>query len=455
MIDIATTESKRTGARVSGTASQALPRRKAAGFVGRLGAYDVATVVVIAALVVIALCTFKDYAITNDEGVQHHYGELIVAYYTSGFTDRSVFSFQNLYLYGGLFDVTAIALGYLVPIDPYDLRHILCALIGIGGIGAAAATARMIAGPRAALLAAIGLSVCGAWYGTMFNHTKDIPFAAAMMGATLVLIRMARRLPSPRGGDVAAFGVLTGAALGIRVLGLLLLVYAGFAIALYLPRPWLGHGRARWRFVVESSSRMLPALLLAYLIMIVAWPWAALAPLNPIRGLLAFSEFHYEIRTLLAGQVYDMADVPRLYVPIYFLIRVPLLVLLGAALAMLPVLSPLRDHPCQTTSAQGYRPGLADGDFSADLPGDLPRSRLHRIAPFPVRASRAGDPRRHRSRRGLVGACCAQSRARLRRTCDRYLMFALGRSDPGKTAPVRISVLQPCGRRSRGSIAAL
>ncbi len=342
MIDIATTESKRTGARVSGTASQALPRRKAAGFVGRLGAYDVATVVVIAALVVIALCTFKDYAITNDEGVQHHYGELIVAYYKSGFTDRSVFSFQNLYLYGGLFDVTAIALGYLVPIDPYDLRHILCALIGIGGIGAAAATARMIAGPRAALLAAIGLSICGAWYGTMFNHTKDIPFAAAMMGATLVLIRMVRRLPSPRGGDVAAFGVLTGAALGIRVLGLLLLVYAGFAIALYLPRPWLGHGRARWRFVVESSSRMLPALLLAYLIMIVAWPWAALAPLNPIRGLLAFSEFHYEIRTLLAGQVYDMADVPRLYVPIYFLIRVPLLVLLGAALAMLPVLSPLR-----------------------------------------------------------------------------------------------------------------
>jgi hypothetical protein len=341
MIDTAT-EPKLTGARASGTAEEVLPWSKAIRFFGRFGACDLATVVLIAALVVIAFCTFKDYAITNDEGAQHHYGELIVTYYTSGFTERGVFSFQNLYLYGGLFDIIAVALGYLVPIDPYDLRHILCALIGIGGIGATAATARLIAGPRAALIAAIGLSVCGAWYGTMFNHTKDIPFAAAMIGATLFLIRIVRLLPSPRTGDIAAFGVLAGAALGMRVLGLLLLVYVGFAIALYLPRPWLGHCRARWRLVVESSLRMLPALMLGYVIMILAWPWAALAPLNPIRGLLAFSEFHYEIRTVLAGRVYEMANVPRLYVPIYFLIRVPLLILIGVALAMLSVLLPRR-----------------------------------------------------------------------------------------------------------------
>ena len=75
--------------------------------------------------------------------------------------------------------------------------------------------------------------------------------------------------------------------------------------------------------------------MLAYVIMILAWPWAALAPLNPIRGLLAFSEFNYSIRTALAGRTYEMADVPRLYVPIYILIRVPLLTLFGAALAIL------------------------------------------------------------------------------------------------------------------------
>jgi hypothetical protein len=324
---------------VPGIAAKASPWSRAIRRIARTDAYDIATAVLIAALVVIALCTFKDYAISNDEGVQHRYGELIIAYYASGFRDLSVFGFQNLYLYGGLFDIAAILLSHVIPIDPYDLRHIMCALIGIGGIGAAAATARLIAGPRAALIAAVALSVCGAWYGTMFNHTKDIPFAAAMMGATLFLIRAARSLPSPRAGDLAAFGLLAGAALGQRVLGLLLLIYAGMAIALYLPRPSLDT-RERWRFVIESSLRLLPALVLAYVIMILAWPWAALEPLNPIRGLLAFSEFQYAIRTVLDGHVYEMANVPRLYVPIYILIRVPLLTLFGAALAMIFALSP-------------------------------------------------------------------------------------------------------------------
>ena len=332
-------EHELTGGRVPRSLGKALPSGKAVRLSARSDAYDIATVLLLAVLVVIALLTFKDYAISNDEGIQHRYGELIIAYYKSGFRDQSAFKFQNLYLYGGLFDVVAVALSYLIPIDPFDLRHLLCALIGIAGIGAAAATARSIAGPRAALIAAVALSVCGAWYGAMFNHTKDIPFAAAMIGATLFLVRIARLLPSPRMGDLATFGVLMGAALGVRVMGLLLIVYAGFVIPMYLP--WRDRSRTRWQFVAESALRMLPALILAYVIMILAWPWAALAPLNPIRGLFEFSEFHYAIRTFLDGQIYEMANVPPSYVPIYILIRVPLLTLFGAALAMLFLLLPV------------------------------------------------------------------------------------------------------------------
>ena len=91
----------------------------------RTDAYDLATVLLLAALIVIVLFTFRDYAISNDEGIQHRYGELIIAYYKSGFRDESLFHFQNLYLYGGLFDIIAVALSHVVPIDPYDLRHIL------------------------------------------------------------------------------------------------------------------------------------------------------------------------------------------------------------------------------------------------------------------------------------------------------------------------------------------
>ena len=326
------------GERTSGIAGRLLAWSKAVFWIERFEIYDVATLALIVALTVIAFCTFKDYAISNDEGVQHHYGELIIAYYASGFENQSLFKFQNLYLYGGLFDIIAVLLSHLTSIDPYDLRHILCSLIAIGGICATAATARLIAGPRAALIAVITLGASGAWYGAMFNHTKDIPFAAAMTGATFFLIRIGRRLPSPRTGDVVAVGLLAGASLGIRVLGLLLLIYAVAVVAMYLPRQ--ESAETRWRFALVSMLRLLPALVLGYLIMILAWPWAALAPLNPIRGLLAFSEFHYAVRTAVDGQVYVMANVPRLYVPIYILIRLPLLALFGATLAMAVVLWP-------------------------------------------------------------------------------------------------------------------
>lgn len=301
----------------------------------RLDPFDAASLALLAVLFVLVLVTFRDYAITNDEWIQHRYGELIVAYYKSGFTDRSVFGLDNLYLYGGLFDIVAVLLSHVVALDAFDLRHLMCAMIGVAGLGSAIATARMIAGSRAGLIAGVALAVCGSWYGTMFHHSKDIPLAAAMAGALYFLLRAARDLPNPQMRHVIGFGALTGAALGIKVLGLLLLGYVGIAILISIPEPMI---RTPWQartFIWRSLVRLVPALALAYGIMIVTWPWSALSPLNPIRGLFSFAEFHYNIRTVLDGTVYRMATIPRIYVPVYILIKLPLLMLAGAALAMI------------------------------------------------------------------------------------------------------------------------
>ena len=308
--------------------------------------HDRLILVVFAVLGAAVWFTFRDYAVSNDEAVQHHYGELIIAYYRSGFKVRDLFTFDNLYLYGGLFDIIAVGLADVIPIDPYELRHLLCAMTGIGGIAASAATARLIAGPRAGLISAVVLALCGAWYGAMFNHTKDIPFAAAMMGAMLFVIRIARQLPSPRAVDLAGFGLLAGAALGIRSLGLLLLFY--LALAVVVSVPWRQRLETCAGFAANAAVRIVPAVALAALVMILAWPWAALSPFNSVRGLLAFSEFHYAIRTMFAGRVYEMADVPRLYVPSYLLVRVPLITLAGAALGV--ILSLLWPPGRQTSS---------------------------------------------------------------------------------------------------------
>ena len=300
----------------------------------RIEPYDLVAALLIAGLLVLAFATFRDYAISNDEEVQHRYGELIIAYYASGFADKALFNYKNLYLYGGLFDVMAVLLAKVLPFDSYSIRHLLCALIGVGGVVATWATARLIGGARAGALAAVTLALCGVWYGGMFNHTKDVPFAAAMIAATYFLCRAARDLPRPRLSDLLGFGLMLGAALGLRAMGLLLIGYVLVAVALQIPQhAKTGAGEA-FRFVTRSLLRFMPAFALGYLIMIAAWPWAALEPFNPIRAIFAFAHFHYSIRTIVLDQVYEMADVPRWYVPIYFLIKLPILTFIGALAAI-------------------------------------------------------------------------------------------------------------------------
>lgn len=292
---------------------------------------DVAAAAVIVVLCVIAAATLREYAISNDEELQHQYSEMILAYYASGFTDRTLFGFRNLYLYGGLFDILAIGLGKLVPADIYLVRHALCAVIGIAGIGMTGATARLVAGPRAGLIAVLLLAVSGVWYGPMFNHTKDIPFAAAMIAATWALLRASRDLPSPRWRDMLALGLFAGAAGGQRAMALLFVLYVGLAIVMRLPRD---SAQAAASFVGRAAPRFGVALGLAYLVMIAGWPWASLEPLNPLRAIFAFAHFHYEIRTILAGQIYMMSEVPRWYVPHYLAIKLPLALWAGALIAL-------------------------------------------------------------------------------------------------------------------------
>lgn len=115
-------------------------------------------------------------------------------------------------------------------------------------------------------------------------------------------------------------------------MGFLLIGYAGLITLISIPRPFrVGDSAA---FLLKSASRLAPAVLIGYLIMIAAWPWAWLAPLNPLRAIFSFAHFHYEIRTIVAGEIYRMAEVPWWYVPFYLLIKVPLVVYAGAFCAI-------------------------------------------------------------------------------------------------------------------------
>ena len=294
---------------------------------------DLAAAALIVGLAALVFATFRDYGISNDEEVQHVYGQKLIDFYLSGFADRSAFGYRNLYLYGGLFDMAAVAFAQVSPFGAYETRHLLSGLIGVGGVAVVWRLARLLAGPRAGLLAALLLAGAAVWYGASFNHTKDIPFAVGMTWSLLLSCRVVQELPRPRLSLALWLGAALGLTLGMRVGGLLAAIYLGAGIAVWFALR-LRRGRAGFAADLLATVRALaPALLVAYALMGLFWPWSVFAPLNPLRALEAFSHFTYTIDTILAGEEMKMYEVPASYLPIYLVLKLPLVVLGGLALA--------------------------------------------------------------------------------------------------------------------------
>jgi len=282
------------------------------------------------------LLTFRLHGASNDELVQHRYGELIWSYYLSGFQDRAVFSYINLYLYGGLFDMIAAPLAKLLPEGAvWDLRHLLSALFGLAGMIAAGRIATERAGVLAGLFAWIVLGLTGMWSGAMFTHTKDVPFAACMAWALYFLMRLLRAAEEgegvPNWRDALLFGGCTGFALGLRVGAVLIGFYALAGIALILAGR-LRSGRPITGWLGTLAPRLGAAAVLALLLMAVLWPWSVQGWGNVPSALSQFSNFSFDLKTRWAGQDYSIAALPNLYLPIYIVVKLPELALLGLLL---------------------------------------------------------------------------------------------------------------------------
>lgn len=289
---------------------------------------------VFAVLGAYVLFAFDQHGISNDEEVQHVYGRLLVDFYASGFADRSAFAYKNLYLYGGLFDLIAAALERLVPMNVWDLRHLLSAGFGLLGLGGTWMLARLLMGEAAGLVALVLLALTGAWSGAMFTHTKDVPFAATMVWALYFTTRFTMRLPAVRTLDLAGLGIAIGCAFGLRVGAVFAVFYLGVAV---LAASWLHGDDLRGRIAVlrRAVFALLPAAALAFALLGLFWPWAVQSGGNLVQAMTTFSHFSFDLYTILDGVVMKNGDVPGHYLASYLLVRLPELFLLGVALAVL------------------------------------------------------------------------------------------------------------------------
>jgi 4-amino-4-deoxy-L-arabinose transferase-like glycosyltransferase len=295
---------------------------------------DRLAVAVLVGLAGVALMTFRDYGLGWDDYTHSEYGEQLLALYGSGFADRSALSFVNLYMYGGGFDMLAALAAKVSPFTLFETRRLAGALVGLIGLIMTWRTGRRIGGPLAGFWAMVLLATCPLYIGHAFMNAKDAPFAVAMAILLLALVHLLEAYPRVTPATGALTGIGFGLSIGSRVMGGFGGVDLAGALAVLVVvearQDGLRPAAARLgRFVLS----LLPAVALAYAVMALVWPWSVVDPFNPLRAVVYFSHFFEKPwHELFAGELVDVTDMPRSYVPTLFALQLPE-IFLGLGLA--------------------------------------------------------------------------------------------------------------------------
>jgi hypothetical protein len=328
---------------------------------------------VIVLIAVIAGTTFRDYGLGWDDYTHWQYGDLLIALYRSGFADQRALSFVNLYMYGGGFDMLATLAGKVLPFAPFESRRLVGAAFGLLGLFMTWRLGRRIGGPAAGLFSLVLLAACPIYYGHMFINAKDGPFAAVMLIALLGIVRAFEEYPRATPPTLALCGVGIGLAIGARVLG-------GFAVLdALLALIFVVAVRSRAEGVkpalVECGLFLvpfIPAVVLAYLVMGLVWPWSVVSPLNPFHAIDYFSSFFDKPwRELFDGKLILVPDMPRSYAPtLETLKNTEVMLVLGVAGIVGAVIAILRG--IKSDDEMGRSPGRRAALLTLVLAATLP-----------------------------------------------------------------------------------
>ena len=288
----------------------------------------------LAAIGVVAGLTFRDYGLGWDDYTHAEYADLLLKMYSSGFRDTGALSFANLFMYGGGFDMAAALLHKLIPLELFETRRLLGAVVGLIGLGVTWRLGRRVGGPLAGLVSLLLLALCPTFYGHMFMNPKDAPFAVAMVILMLGLVRLAEEYPHASPRTILIVGLGAGLSIGSRILGGLALVYAlaGF-LPLFFEEIRTQGAREAGRRLLHVLYVLLPGLVLGYLVMGLIWPWSIIDLANPIRALTYFSHFFEKPwKEMFDGALVSVPDMPWSYLPTLFALQLPE-VLLALSLA--------------------------------------------------------------------------------------------------------------------------
>ena len=292
--------------------------------------------VLLAAVLVLGLATAADYGITTDEFIFNGYGPRALAWYTSGFSDRSLYDHFDVMLYGPWFQILVAIAQSLGLAHPFETRHAVTFVIGLSGIAALLPIGRIAVGRWAGFIAIVLCLTTGQLYGHLFFNPNDVPFLAAMTWTTLAVMIMARGEVPSWGATIMA-GVLTGLAIATRFGGILSQAYLAGAMALCVLDLALRTGGGAKAAIFAIAGRTAAALAIGWATTIALWPLLQTAnPIEQFKSVYDQQSFLYvDFEFPHWGQIVSSHALPWHYLPGQLLARLPEAFIALLAIALL------------------------------------------------------------------------------------------------------------------------
>ncbi len=278
------------------------------------------------------------YGITGDDLDQKIYGEKVLDFYTTLGKDTSclhvaVGNKDNLYLYGGMFNmISAAANRYIGGIDEYDMRHLINSMTGFLAILITGLLAMRIGNWMTGFFALVLLATYPQFFGQSMNNPKDIPFALGFVFSIYFFIKLVKELPRPsaRTWIMSAIGIAL--TINMRIGGLMLIgILIAFVTGTYILSAETRKQITQTKSVSYLVTRIFFVTVAGYFGGLIFWPYGLLSPLShPLEALKEQSNFSIGIGLLFDGKYMSSKEIPWYYIPKWIWITAPLVVLIPA-----------------------------------------------------------------------------------------------------------------------------
>jgi hypothetical protein len=293
--------------------------------------FDHASVALLVCTACAMLATLGDYGFTYDEPPHIRYGERILRFYASGFTERG--SINTSYVGG--FDLLAALVRRISPLNALETNHLICVFVAQCGLIGTWKLGSFLGGARAGFFSVLFLLSIPVYYGHQFNNPKDVPFAAGYVWGLYYVaqwIALYGPVAAPPGNFrappwsfIIRCGLVLGLGMSVRIGGALLIAYLALFICVALvecKRLNIVHG---WTAIRPIALPLAVAVGVSWLLMVLLWPKAMLSPFKgPAKAAEVVTHFQsFDSPTLFEGRMLSSHKVPWYYLPTYFIRQLP------------------------------------------------------------------------------------------------------------------------------------